>query len=558
MNHQSLKRFFPAFVALFSILTTFADIPSGYYSSLNGKSEASLKSAIHLLLYNHTKVSSYSDLPKYFQRTDVHKDITDKRGNPMWWDMYAEIPLYTPSFSGLNREHAFPKSWWGGDTSTPAYTDLNHLYPSEMKANTAKSNFPLGVCSSTSFDNGISKVGPPVTGQGGGAAKVFEPANEYKGDLARAYFYMVCCYQNLTWKYTYMVSQNLWPTLNSWSVDLLLKWHRDDPVSEKETLRNEAVYKIQNNRNPFIDYPQLAEYIWGNKRGTAFDEASGSIPAGDPTLITPVQDMALDFGQVALGKSVTAQLFFKGENLTVPLALLVYRNDKDMFSIPTRSIAPSLVNSADGYWLTVTYTPTALGTHTSRLLIQDDGLPGSRGIELRGECLPVPTLSTLTATAATSVTGDSYVANWNIPDGETVDYYVITRTQYRNGTSTTEELLAEENSLLIEGFDINDSESYSVQSVRLGYRSPMSNVVFVNHSGIADTEADQPLVVTGYEGGMRFSCSVPQSGVVIYDSLGRIAAAIDSVDGSTDIAFSRGVYLVVSDQCRRPVKVVVR
>ncbi|MEE1207713.1 MAG: endonuclease [Muribaculaceae bacterium] len=552
---KSIHRFLLFVAAVAVSAHAVAEIPQGYYSSLNGKADGNLKTAIFKLVRNFTQVSSYSALPQYFQKTDVYPNSS------RWWDMYSDIVLYAPSFKGLNREHSFPKSWWGGSTTVPAYVDLNHLYPSEMAANTAKSNYPLGMVDrsyNVNFQNGISTVGYPVSGQGGGAKYVFEPDDEFKGDFARTYFYMASAYQDLTWKYTYMVSQNLWPTLNSWSVDLLLKWHRDDPVSEKETLRNEAVYKIQNNRNPFIDYPQLAEYIWGNKRGTAFDEASGSIPAGDPTLITPVQDMALDFGQVALGKSVTAQLFFKGENLTVPLALLVYRNDKDMFSIPTRSIAPSLVNSADGYWLTVTYTPTALGTHTSRLLIQDGGLPGSRGIELRGECLPVPTLSTLTATAATSVTGDSYVANWNIPDGETVDYYVVTRTQYRNGTSTTEELLAEENSLLIEGFDINDSESYSVQSVRLGYRSPMSNVVFVNHSGIADTEADQPLVVTGYEGGMRFSCSVPQSGVVIYDSLGRIAAAIDSVDGSTDIAFSRGVYLVVSDQCRRPVKVVVR
>ena len=558
MNHQSLKRFFPAFVALFSILTTFADIPSGYYSSLNGKSEASLKSAIHLLLYNHTKVSSYSDLPKYFQRTDVHKDITDKRGNPMWWDMYAEIPLYTPSFSGLNREHAFPKSWWGGDTSTPAYTDLNHLYPSEMKANTAKSNFPLGVCSSTSFDNGISKVGPPVTGQGGGAAKVFEPANEYKGDLARAYFYMVCCYQNLTWKYTYMVQQNTYPTLNSYAINLLLQWHRQDPPSQKEYDRNEEIYKIQNNRNPFIDYPDLAEYLWGNKKGQMFFENNAGTPSGKPNLITPVQDMALDFGQVAIGTSATANLLFRGENLTRSMTVKLYSGDKQMFSLPTSSISTSLINTANGYNLSVTYNPTELGEHQSSILVYDGGIEGSLTVKLLGECLPMPTLSVLKALPATDITDDSYVANWETPADEVVDYYIVTRTRYNNGNSSSEELLAESNSLEITDFDASQSESYTVQSVRLNQRSEPSNVIFVEHSGITGVEADMTLGTANIPGGIRFVCVESHYNVKVYDPMGRLVTSIPEVYPDMELMLPYGAYIIVTETQRQPLRVLVK
>lgn len=558
MNHQSLKRFFPAFVALFSILTTFADIPSGYYSSLNGKSEASLKSAIHLLLYNHTKVSSYSDLPKYFQRTDVHKDITDKRGNPMWWDMYAEIPLYTPSFSGLNREHAFPKSWWGGDTSTPAYTDLNHLYPSEMKANTAKSNFPLGVCSSTSFDNGISKVGPPVTGQGGGAAKVFEPANEYKGDLARAYFYMVCCYQNLTWKYTYMVQQNTYPTLNSYAINLLLQWHRQDPPSQKEYDRNEEIYKIQNNRNPFIDYPDLAEYLWGNKKGQMFFENNAGTPSGKPNLITPVQDMALDFGQVAIGNSATANLLFRGENLTRSMTVKLYSGDKQMFSLPTSSISTSLINTANGYNLSVTYNPTELGEHQSSILVYDGGIEGSLTVKLLGECLPMPTLSVLKALPATDITDDSYVANWETPADEVVDYYIVTRTRYNNGNSSSEELLAESNSLEITDFDASQSESYTVQSVRLNQRSEPSNVIFVEHSGITGVEADMTLGTANIPGGIRFVCVESHYNVKVYDPMGRLVTSIPEVYPDMELMLPYGAYIIVTETQRQPLRVLVK
>lgn len=544
-------------IAMLGVAPLMADIPAGYYSSLNGKSEGALKTAIHELLYNHTQVSSYSDLPRYFMRTDIHPDKL-QNGNPMWWDMYAEIPLYTPSFSGLNREHSFPKSWWGGDTDTPAYTDLNHLYPSEMKANTAKSNYPLGVCSSTTFDNGISKVGPPVTGQGGGAAKVFEPANEYKGDLARAYFYMVCCYQNLSWRYTYMVQQNLYPTLNSWSVNLLLQWHRQDPPSQKEYDRNEQVYKIQNNRNPFIDYPDLAEYLWGNKKGQMFYEKNSGQTPGTPNLITPVQDMALDFGQVALGKSTTANLLFRGENLSRSLTIVLYQGDKKMFSIPTSSISTSLVNTSSGYYLTITYTPTELGEHSTKLLIYDGGLTGSRTVNLHGECLPMPTLHTINALPATDITDDSYTANWEIPGDDVVDYYVVTRTRYNNGNSSTEELLAESNSLEVTDFGASTSESYTVQSVRLGQRSEPSNVVFVEHSGITGIEADMTLGTANIPGGLRFVCVESHFNVKLFDSLGRLVMTIPEVYPDMELMLPYGAYIITAESQRQPLRILVK
>lgn len=248
-------------LSIFTVLTVNAEIPTGYYTGLNGKATSELKTALCNIIYDHTQVSSYSALPSYFQKTDVRPNGTE------WWEMYSNETFSYPSFTGMNREHCVPKSWWGGTTSIPAYTDLNHLYPSEMNANSAKSNYPLGEVSGTpTFDNGVSKVGYAVTGQGGGASRVFEPADEYKGDFARTYFYMATCYQNLTWKYTYMMQTGTYPTLNTWAIDLLLRWHREDPVSQKETDRNDVVYSFQNNRNPFIDYPELAEYIWGNKK----------------------------------------------------------------------------------------------------------------------------------------------------------------------------------------------------------------------------------------------------------------------------------------------------
>jgi len=67
-----------------------------------------------------------------------------------------------------------------------------------------------------------------------------------------------------------MLQNNTYPTLKPYAVDLLIKWHRDDPVSEKEINRNNEVYRVQGNRNPFVDFPELAEHIWGNLKNTVW------------------------------------------------------------------------------------------------------------------------------------------------------------------------------------------------------------------------------------------------------------------------------------------------
>lgn len=535
-------------------LAASAEIPAGYYSSLNGKKESELKTAVYNVVRNFTRVSSYSDLPRYFEKTDVYPD------SRRWWDMYSDIPLYAPNFNGLNREHSFPKSWWGGSTSVGAYVDLNHLYPSERAANTAKSNYPLGTVDAThiTFDNGICRVGYPVRGQGGNAQKVFEPDDQYKGDFARTYFYMVTTYQDLTWKYTYMVSQNLYPTLNQWSIDLLMEWHRADPVSQKEKDRNEAVYAIQNNRNPFIDMPELAEYLWGTKKGEPFTPGEIIItPTGDPQLLAPTGGMELQFGQVAIGQSKTAKLFVHGQDLKHAIEVLLYTNDAAMFSVYTDAIPADLACAPEGYWLNITYTPTALGTHSSRVLLSGD-FEGSRGVALRGECLPVPTLTACTALPPSDIQADRYTANWTAPQGETIDYYILTRTKYIAGTPTDEELLAEDTSLEIVDFDQSDSEAYSVQSVRLGVRSPMSNIIFVNHSGINGVEVEEPLSAIGFEGFLRITCSAPQTDCTIWDIAGRAITTLATIEHNSEIALPTGIYLLTTAQHRTPLKVVVR
>jgi len=546
-------------------LTASAEIPAGYYNSLDGLSGQALKDAIHNLTLKHT-VFTYSSIWGYFRYTDARADDASKV-----WDMYSNGTFYfngTYAASGMNKEHSFPKSWWGGGTNVgeyPSYTDINHLYPSESEANLAKSNWPLGEVSKATFDNGSCLVGTPETGQGGGANTVFEPADEYKGDFARTYFYMACCYQHYTWKYTYMLSNSDWKTLSDWAANLLCRWARADAVSDKETTRNDAVQQYQNNRNPFIDFPQLFEYIWGTKQGEVFyiNEQGVDVPdtSGDPVLVAPTQNTVLDFGEVALGKSIDYVVYVKGEHLSSALSLMLYKYDYEMFSISVSSIDRVTANSADGYALTITYTPTAVGEHTARLLIFDGGITGSVGIELNARCLEAPTLTALTATAPTDITDNTFTANWDAANEE-VDYYVLTRTTYDTEgnvvdvqTYTTDD--ANTTSMAFNDRNKQYTYTYMVQSYRLGYLSPESNVITLDASGISGVYANKPVSILSGDGFFTVKCDESLGAAVVYDLAGRVVAQVADLRSDATIYLPKGIYILRTSSSRLSTKVVV-
>ena len=565
MKHEILYRWTLVLMAALTCLGASAAIPDGYYSSLNGKSGQALKDAIHELAIRHTTLS-YGSLWAYFAETDCRDDDNSKV-----WDMYSDKTYYfrggTSGVYGMHKEHSLPKSWWGGYDETQGYagyTDINHLYPSDGDANMAKSNHPLGEVSTASFDNGVTKVGSPKTGQGGGSNSVFEPDDRYKGDFARTYFYMACAYQNYTWKYTYMLTNNSWKSLNDWSIDLLCRWARNDAVSDKEVSRNDAVQKHQNNRNPFIDFPELFEYIWGNRQGEVFyvdDTNPQPVYDGDPELITPTQGTVLDFGEVAIGKSLDYVLYIKGRGLNNPLSLQLYRYDYEMFNISVTTVSRTAANSAEGYPLTITYTPTALGEHTTRLLISDGGLTGSVGVELRARCVPVPTLSTLTALPASGINGSNYTANWQAAN-EQVDYYIITRTVYSNDNNevTTETFTTgsgQETSYVFTDRRPGETHTYSVQSYRLGYLSEPSNVITLDASGITGIEADKPLQVLAVDGGILVKCSESVGRASIYNIAGQEVKRIDNLKDDMVIELPRGIYVLKTSTSHNAWKVAV-
>ena len=250
-------------------------MPGNYYAIARGAQDSALKSLLGEIIHCGVRYKYGSGNRKTwdgFYYTD-----RDTNTNQVL-DMYSDHIRYfnpekpTASVAEFDIEHMLPKSWWGGDVN-PAYCDLYHLVPGDYSANRSKSNHAPGIPSDTTFWNGSFATG---SGAAYGLQKVFCPADEYKGDFARAYFYIATCYgDSLQWIESgepgMAMTNDSWQEFRPWLRDLLLQWHRSDPVSQKELDRAIQVNKIQGNRNPFIDYPELVEYIWGNKQGTAVD-----------------------------------------------------------------------------------------------------------------------------------------------------------------------------------------------------------------------------------------------------------------------------------------------
>ncbi len=240
-----------------------------YYVSVEGKFGAALKTALNKVIKNHKDVG-YGGLYEVYETAD------DKDGQV--WDMYSTCTWYhgnkkCGNYSNVcdcyNREHTIPQSWF--DERTPMKSDAFHVYPTDGKVNGIRSNHPHGETNASPIGgSALGKIGKSsVSGYSG---TVYEPDDEYKGDIARTYFYFVTCYEDRLSSFDRndVLTGDTYPSLTYWFYNLMLDWHREDPVSDKEKVRNDAVYEHQKNRNPFIDYPELVEHIWGNKKSEAF------------------------------------------------------------------------------------------------------------------------------------------------------------------------------------------------------------------------------------------------------------------------------------------------
>lgn len=254
--------------------------PGDYYASAMGLTGYALKTQLHNIIKAHNS-QGYSAIWQFIDRSE--RDIYFENDNSVL-DRYSEKPSSTDDYNFVavsdqcgayrgesdcyNREHSFPKSWFGGKVE-PMNSDIHHIFASDGFVNSKRSNFPFGEVSSASFTstNG-SRVGSPVSTLNYNGT-VFEPIDEFKGDFARAYFYMATRYessignwQNNTTYSNAVLDGSSARVFEPWVVAMLLRWHQLDPVDALEKARNQAAYEFQGNRNPYVDHPEFVSQIW--------------------------------------------------------------------------------------------------------------------------------------------------------------------------------------------------------------------------------------------------------------------------------------------------------
>jgi len=401
---------------MFSFLL-YADIPAHYYDATDGKNKGELKTALYHIIKDMNAVG-YNNLWQYFPQTDMRPDSTV-------WDMYSNTIYHfdgTNPVLGMDREHSLPKSWWGG-TQNNAYSDLYNLYPSDRTANsTAKNSYTMAVIDSTvTFDNGVVKGG---FSRLDGGFKAWEPGDEYKGDFARIYMYMVTCYEYFStqdmWVQGYVAKQfvnstNTYPVFNDWTTQMLLQWNAQDPVSTKELNRNEKVYQIQGNRNPFIDCPILAEYIWGSKKDEPF---SVGLIGTQPYISKPLNNSKVAFTGI-VGESASLQIPVQGFRLTQPIHLELHGENSNKFSLDSTSISPA--DAMNGCEITINYLSEILTTDTVELHLTSPELHEDIHVTL------IATTNDTFTLLKTNITNNSFTINWT-PSFDATGYKVTVYT----------------------------------------------------------------------------------------------------------------------------------
>ncbi len=303
-----------------NVITGVAAIPDGYYAAVDGKKSAdAILEALCTCTSAGYDAISYKGLEPHYLKTDFYSDTL--------WDMYSTCRFVYDDANrpqkavcdGWNKEHVCCQSWLG---SGPMDSDMFNVYPTDARINNLRSNFPYGVVgtakaiSNDPEHHALGKLG--TSALTGCTSTVYEPDDRYKGDFARTFFYMVARYRKNVLNKTdgaVMFTSN--PTnLTAYSLSFLLEWHRNDPVSQKEIDRNQAVYGEQNNRNPFIDYPELVEYIWGTKVGEPVNLVNLT-PTCEGGFIDPVETPKYGVTWSVCGKNIALDSVKANANISV-------------------------------------------------------------------------------------------------------------------------------------------------------------------------------------------------------------------------------------------------
>lgn len=339
----------------------FAQIPAGYYNGTAGLSGYALKSKIQEIISTKNVSWSYGDLSGYYNQTDLDKYYDHGASNTtILLDMYSEIPSGPDAYEytsadlistsgaeglGYNREHVIPQSTF--NSNYPMYSDLHFVIPTDARINQLRSNYPYGIGNSTvhyTFTN-TSKIANSAIPNYVYNSRVYEPIDEFKGDVARMLLYFAVRYENKLPSFNHVTNIN--PALDRSAFDgtaerafdpayiaMLLQWNQQDPVSQREIDRNNAVYTIQKNRNPFVDNPQWVSLIWVQNPDTT---------APQPPLNLNSAQSGVYYATISWSPSTSSDV----------LGYHIYQNGVFLTSTKSTSITVDHLNPSTSYSYTV-------------------------------------------------------------------------------------------------------------------------------------------------------------------------------------------------------------
>ncbi|MDY0318820.1 MAG: endonuclease [Candidatus Cloacimonadaceae bacterium] len=440
--------------------STSGDPYDSYYSSATGLTGIALKNALHNIIDNNTN-SNYDDAKlELFQELDNTNGVvrcvyTGKD--------YSINSSYNGS-SDPNTEHTFAQSWFGTSETNIKKADVHHLFVTKMSVNSSRGNLPFDEVASISETYHEANGYYSYRGTNSDGDDVFEPADQHKGNLARALLYFSVRYEM---------------TLSHEGVDMLetlLAWHNADPVDEAEELRNDRVQSYQGNRNPFVDYPEFASYIWGGALPNTivdFNPASASVSE--------------DIGSISLILKITNP----SSTATTAQVALFSGSATDLNNYTTQSVTfPANSSANQQITLYITNDSQMEGTENFELRIINvsggnqaiAGNYASFNLSILDNDIPAPT-----ALSAENIGFTGFRAKWQAVNG--VEGYLLDispNSQFSSYAGLYHDYYTEDTAIDISGLQSGTTYYYRLRSQYNEGYSAYSNVISVQTSAIIE------------------------------------------------------------------------
>lgn len=390
-------------------LVFFSQAPTNYYNGTDGLNGYDLKSKLHDIVSTKTITWHYGDLPKFYGQTDIdHYYDYDNSNTTFLLDIYSNNPKGITAYHytkenlissagaeglGYNREHMMPQSSF--NSNYPMYSDLFFVIPTDARINQLRSNYPYGIAGTTNYYTftNSSKISKNATPNSGYTGRVYEPIAEFRGDIARSLLYYVVRYEGKLNSFNFYngtspandtspLDGSEEKAFENWYVALLLKWHNEDPVSQREIDRNNLVYTIQKNRNPFIDHPEWVNAIWLQNPSVTIPQAPQNLKSTQTSAYFANLSWTQAMDATVLGYKIYQNGIYIGYSKT-PNYIVDHLTPSTLYQYTVKAYYPDYTESADSSLLSI--TTLAQDIYAKDLLITKylEGTADNKALEIR-------------------------------------------------------------------------------------------------------------------------------------------------------------------------------